>query len=263
MRRRRWHGIQTFINICGIIIIATVIMVCGVSLRQGHRSWSSFSESNQNYFEDSLDIFQTEIIAAEIQKARQFKTIMPKKYKLTDGNISPYDDLFMAYADSVGWDWLMLAAVSYVESHFKPEVVSPSGAKGLMQLMPRTAANYGCEESMIHNPEQNIRAGALLLHDLEKRLRKRNVDSDVTYFCLAGFHAGLGHIYEAMTLADSLGYNPTLWHDNVEVCLQYKAEPEYYNLPYLRLGKFNGKVTSAYIREVFGYYEAFKRAKRN
>lgn len=208
-----------------------------------------------------VDISQTEFVAEEIKKARQHKERKPKKYALRDGMISPFDSLFKVYSKEIDWDWHLLAAISYVESKFQPDVVSKSGAKGLMQLMPRTAANYGCPDSLMQDPEESVKAGTALLADLENRLRKKNIEHDLVYFTLAGFHAGLGHIYDAITMADSLGYNPTLWHDNVEVCLQLKADPEYYNLPYVRLGRFNGKITSAYIREVLDYQVAFKKAK--
>lgn len=207
------------------------------------------------------DSIRNELVAAEIRKARQHKARKPKKYKLQEGQISPYDSLFKHYSKEIGWDWTLIAAVSYVESKFNPQVVSKSGAKGLMQLMPRTAANYGCPDSLMQDPEESIKAGTALLADLERRLKKKNIDHDIIYFTLAGFHAGLGHIYDAITMADSLGYDPTLWHDNVEVCLQLKADPEYYNQPYVRLGRFNGKITSAYIKEVLDYHVAFKKAK--
>ncbi len=55
--------------------------------------------------------------------------------------ISPYDSLIRSHADSLGWDWHLLAAVIYQESRFHIEAVSPRGAAGLMQMMPRTAAH--------------------------------------------------------------------------------------------------------------------------
>ena len=57
--------------------------------------------------------------------------------------ISPYDSLFREYADTLGWDWKLLAAVAYVESKFDTAAVSSVGARGLMQMMPQSlyAAN--------------------------------------------------------------------------------------------------------------------------
>ena len=53
--------------------------------------------------------------------------------------ISPYDSLIRAWADTLGWDWHMLAALIYKESRFHIEARSQMGAEGLMQLRPRTS----------------------------------------------------------------------------------------------------------------------------
>jgi soluble lytic murein transglycosylase-like protein len=51
----------------------------------------------------------------------------------------------------------LLEAVAYVESRFNPDAISPKGAQGMMQLMPRTAAELGVDAA---NPEANARGGA-------------------------------------------------------------------------------------------------------
>src|SRR5690606_12292060 len=61
-------------------------------------------------------------------------------YSSLGGNkLSPYDDLIREGADLLGWDWRLLAAVVYQESHFGEVDESWAGARGLMQLMPATA----------------------------------------------------------------------------------------------------------------------------
>lgn len=59
------------------------------------------------------------------------------------GQISVYDHLFKKYAGDIGWDWRLIASQAYNESHFDTTAVSWAGARGLMQLMPRTAAAFG------------------------------------------------------------------------------------------------------------------------
>ncbi len=63
----------------------------------------------------------------------------------------------------------LILAVIQVESAGVPDAVSPAGAQGLMQLMPRTAAAMGVQNSL--NPQQNVRGGtrylAWLLHRFE------------------------------------------------------------------------------------------------
>lgn len=63
-----------------------------------------------------------------------------------------------------GLDPCLLAAVIEAESSFRPEAVSPRGARGLMQLMPDTATLLGVKDSF--NIEQNIMGGARYLADM-------------------------------------------------------------------------------------------------
>ena len=69
--------------------------------------------------------------------------------------ISPYDSLFRTYADTIGWDWKMLAAVAYVESKFDTAATSAVGAMGLMQMMPQTARAMGIPEGMERDPDES------------------------------------------------------------------------------------------------------------
>ena len=259
MTRKVQISRETKKHICYTVALAVVIGLC-VSFHKNIGFEREVPTTESDTIIEEFDISQTEVIAAEIAKAREHKARKPMKYALRDGEISPFDDLFRSYAKPIEWDWRLLAAIAYCESHFNPEAKSKNGACGIMQLMPRTAGNYGCVDSLLFDPESNIKAGSELLHDLERRLQKKGIDHDLVYFTIAGFHAGLGHIFDAIVMADSLGYNPVLWHDNVEECLKLKSDPEYYNLEYVRLGRFNGKITAAYIREVLDYFEAFCKA---
>jgi membrane-bound lytic murein transglycosylase F len=55
------------------------------------------------------------------------------------GELSPYDTIVRRYADQYGFDWRLIVAVMYQESRFDPEAQSFAGARGLMQVLPRTA----------------------------------------------------------------------------------------------------------------------------
>lgn len=63
-----------------------------------------------------------------------------------------------------GLDPELVTAVVSVESGFRPEAVSPKGARGLMQLMPKTAESLGVENAL--DPEQNLDGGARHLGQL-------------------------------------------------------------------------------------------------
>jgi soluble lytic murein transglycosylase-like protein len=83
-------------------------------------------------------------------------------------------------------DPVLLTAVAEVESAFNPEAVSPKGARGLLQLMPQTAARFGVADPF--DAAQNVDAGARYLSWLLKRF-----DGE-TSLALAGYNAGEGAV---------------------------------------------------------------------
>jgi len=85
-----------------------------------------------------------------------------------------------------GLDPALVLAVVSVESSFRPQAVSPKGAQGLMQLMPRTAASLGVEDAL--DPGQNVDAGVRHLESLV-----RLYDGDLTR-ALAAYNAGQGAV---------------------------------------------------------------------
>ena len=71
-----------------------------------------------------------------------------------------YNRYLSEVARSRGLDCTMLKAIVYAESGGNPTAKSSVGALGLMQLMPTTAAQYGCYGSDLTNPQSNIQCGA-------------------------------------------------------------------------------------------------------
>jgi len=66
-------------------------------------------------------------------------------------------------------------------------------------------------------------------------------------------------VFDAIALADTLGYDPAVWADNVEYCLRLKMDEDYYTMPCVRLGRFNPRVTISYVKEVLETYDDFCR----
>ena len=171
--------------------------------------------------------------------------------------ISPYDSLFRVYADTIGWDWKMLAAVAYVESKFDTAAVSNVGAQGLMQMMPQTARAMGIPEGMERNPDESVRAATDYFIYLS-HLFRRVPEPERINFILASYNAGFGHIHDAMRLAHKYGKNRHVWNDNVETFLRLKNDSIYYPDSLCRNGRFQGIETVLFVRKVQHKYSEYR-----
>ncbi|UCE70644.1 MAG: transporter substrate-binding domain-containing protein, partial [Flavobacteriaceae bacterium] len=85
-------------------------------------------------------------------------------YSLAEGRISPYDSLIKLYAEDLGWDWRLLASQVYQESRFDHNATAWTSARGLMQLMPATAAELGISDPSL--PDESLKGGVLYLKQL-------------------------------------------------------------------------------------------------
>ena len=171
--------------------------------------------------------------------------------------ISPYDSLFRVYADTIGWDWKMLAAVAYVESKFDTAAVSNVGAQGLMQIMPITARAMGIPEGMERDPAESVRAATQYFAYLS-HLFRRIPEIERTNFVLAAYNAGFGHIHDAMRLAHKYGMNRNVWNDNVETYLRHLNDSVYYTDSLCRNGRFRGTETTLFVRKVQHKYSEYR-----
>ena len=229
-----------------------------IALQVGLDQRSSWAvRKDQPLLAEAADLWHQQNMTSPAYKAsmkRYFEQAksQPHYYILSikDGKISHYDHLFKKYADSIGWDWKMLASLAYKESNFDTSVVSWAGAKGLMQLMPRTARAMGVPEGKEHNAEESVRAATKYLKQMERSFRSITDTDERINFILASYNAGIGHVYDAMALAGKYGYDKHVWKDNVEKFILLKSKPEYYNDSLCRNGYFRGVETYTFVREI-------------
>src|SRR5437763_8646987 len=108
-----------------------------------------------------------------------------REWRWTTGS-TRLDSLIRQNGTRYGVDPYLVFCVMEQESHFNSRAVSPSGAMGLMQLMPGTAARFGVRNA--HDPAQNVSAGTRYLKQLLGKFRGR------VELVLAGYNAGEGNV---------------------------------------------------------------------
>lgn len=171
------------------------------------------------------------------------KTYDPYRRRSGQTYISPYDDLIRKYSEVIGWDWRMLSALVYQESHFRINVISRRGARGLMQIMPHTARTLGIDDLL--DPEENIHAGVLCLERMAKHLTDIPDGNERMKFILASYNAGENRIRGCINYAREQGLEGTTWDEIVSVI------PE--------IPDFKGVETTAYVQTVLSLYGEFLR----
>ncbi|MBL3656975.1 MltF family protein [Fulvivirga sediminis] len=172
--------------------------------------------------------------------------------------ISIYDDIIKVAADSIGWDWQLLAAQIYQESHFDPNAESWAGAIGLMQIVPETGERYGATD--LTDPIDNIMAGVHLLRFLDDLWSKTIKDADERIkFVLASYNVGLGHVVDARELAKKYGRDPVTWDHNVEYFLLMKSKPEFFRDPVVKSGYCRGEEPVNYVKEILSRYQQYRQ----
>jgi len=172
------------------------------------------------------------------------------------GQLSPYDELVRRYAGQYGFDWRLIVSMMYQESRFDPRAQSFAGALGLMQLLPRTAEEFGFDE--LHVPENGIRAGVHYLDWVRDRFEDELPVKDRMWFTLAAYNAGPGHVRDARRLAIREGLNPNQWFRNVEQAMLLLARPQYASKA--RHGYCRCREPVQYVREVRRRYNAYVEA---
>lgn len=105
------------------------------------------------------------------------------RLQLRDTLTGRYGSEIQEVSARYGVDARLIEAVIHVESAFDPWALSPKGAQGLMQLMPRTAASLGVRDPF--SPRENIEGGVRLLRSLINRYRGN------LPLALSAYHAGV------------------------------------------------------------------------
>lgn len=171
-----------------------------------------------------------------------------------DTTLPTYRATFEKAAEDNDLHWTLLAAQSYQESHWRPRAKSPTGVKGIMMLTLPAAEDVNVTDRL--DPEQSIFGGAKYLRGIIDRLPDEIVEPDRTWIALAAYNVGMGHLYDARTLARRQGKNPNLWVDMQEV-LPLLAQKQYYKT--VDRGYARGSEPVRYVSRIRNYEDILKQ----
>ncbi|MCP1328158.1 membrane-bound lytic murein transglycosylase MltF, partial [Halomonas sp. 707D4] len=175
-----------------------------------------------------------------------------------DERLPRYAPLFKQAALETGFDWKLLAAVGYQESHWDPDAVSPTGVRGLMMLTQPTASDMGVRNR--RDPAQSIDGGARYLRSLKERLPDTIVGEDRLFMAMAAYNVGLGHLFDARNIAKRRGGDPNAWAD-VREALPLLQQRQWYSQT--RYGFARGGEPVIYVRNIRRYYDMLSYVERS
>ena len=148
--------------------------------------------------------------------------------------------LFKKYANQYNFPWMLIAAQAYQESGLNQDARGPTGAVGVMQVMPTTAAHPPISIPNVSKLDHNINAGVKLLKYIrDDYFREAPMDPlNKTLVTLAAYNAGPARLKQCRQLAADMGLNPNVWFHNVEYAVAKKV----------------GAETVGYVSNVYKYY---------
>lgn len=161
-----------------------------------------------------------------------------------------YQKYFDIAASEFNIDWRLLAAIGYQESHWLKEAVSPTGVQGIMMLTNDTAQQLGVKDRT--DPAQSISAGARYFYQRKEIISPGIPEPDRTWFALASYNVGIGHLEDARKLTEKQGGNPNKWLD-VKQRLPLLSQKKWHEKT--KYGYARGKEPVQYVENIRSYYD--------
>lgn len=155
-----------------------------------------------------------------------------------------------------GFDWRLIAAIGYQESHWDPLATSPTGVRGLMMLTEDTADRLKVKDRL--DPRESILGGARYLGVLADTLPPRIPEPDRTWLALAAYNLGIGHLEDARINAQRMGLSPDHWQD-VKLALPGLADPATHQR--LKHGYARGHEAMQFVDNVRNYHDILSRVQ--
>ena len=174
---------------------------------------------------------------------QRIKTRLPK-----------YKKMIIDESIQYGFDWKLVAAVVYQESHFNPKAKSVTNVRGLMQVTNVTAKEMGIKNRL--KPSQSIKAGIKYLDKMVKKFNYIEDEHERLLFGLASYNIGYGHVSDAIKIASEIGLNEVKWQDLRSV-LPLLSKSKYYKKT--KHGYARGWEPVQYVDRILTYYDILKQ----
>lgn len=206
-----------------------------------------------NQLESSGELDQ--LMEAHYGHIRRFDYLDAKElHRRIQTHLPKYQSALQSAGEEFGFDWKLLAAIAYQESHWDKDAVSPTGVRGLMMLTSSTAKLMNVSDRK--DPLQSIQGGAAYLSSVRKRLNEDILEPDRTWFALASYNIGLGHVLDARKLTVQGGKNPDMWPD-VREFLPLLSKRKWFEQ--VKHGYARGGEPVRYVRNIRRYYDILLR----
>ncbi len=228
--------------------LAWMVRKTSPQLKEAINEWIAEARKSPDYFVVYNKYFKNK---------KAFKRRVSSEYfSLSGGKISQYDDLIKDYSEEIEWDWKLLASQIYQESRFDPKTKSWAGARGLMQVLPTTAKQWG--DYNLYHPEQSIQAGIRYIQFLQDYFKDIPDEDEQLKFVLAAYNAGVGHVQDARRLAEKNGADTNVWTNSVDEYILLKAQKQYYKDPVVKHGYCRGDEPYHYVIEILERYKTYQ-----
>lgn len=169
-------------------------------------------------------------------------------YKTFEQRYQTAARIIKKYAEQYGFDWQLILAQAYQESHLNQNAKSEKGAVGIMQVLPSTAREPYVNIPDLEHIDSNIHAGVKYLSFMRNRYFNtdeiKELDSILLTF--AAYNAGPAKLRRLRNKTKTRGLNPNVWFNNVE---KITAETI-------------GKETVIYVNNIYKFYVTYLLASR-
>jgi membrane-bound lytic murein transglycosylase F len=189
---------------------------------------------------------------ANIEDADSFD--LKKFHQRIETRLPKYKEMIVTESEKYQFDWRLVAAVVYQESHFNPNAKSFTNVRGLMQVTTLAAREMGIANRL--KPGQSIKAGIKYLDKMVDKFNYLEDEYEQLLFGLASYNIGYGHVTDAIKIAKELGLDDTKWQD-LKTVLPLLSKSKYYKKT--KYGYARGWEPIQYVERILTYFDILKQ----